>query len=402
MTEVGMADVEVKEVESTLANRISSVVQAACSSSPVHGLTHDFYRYPARFSPEFARAAVLSFSNPGDTVIDPFMGGGTTVVEAITSGRRAVGCDVNSLSMFLARVKTNLLSQQQVDSLASWACDIAHEEMECRPTACPKSDVRFRNTPWWIHSKVQSILARINQLKDPSIRRAARCALLKTSQWALDCREFIPASKDFCQHFLEVAEDMATGYEELRERSRSQHTAVSMSSMRRVLHRSSIGLDEDGRVPKTWLPAKLVVTSPPYPGVHVLYHRWQVQGRRETPAAYGICDIHDGFGLPHYTMGGRAKSGVDKYFIHLKLIFSSMRRMLSDDAWVVQLIAFSDPSTQVARYLEAMNEAGFNEVSLNGDDASGRQWRIVPGRKWYIRDKDVPAGRELILLHRPA
>ena len=31
-------------------------------------------------------------------------------------------------------------------------------------------------------------------------------------------------------------------------------------------------------------PADLVVTSPPYPGIHMLYHRWQVDGRKETDA----------------------------------------------------------------------------------------------------------------------
>jgi hypothetical protein len=246
------------------------------------------------------------------------------------------------------------------------------------------------------------VLKKTIALKDQTTRRAARCGLLKTAQWALDCREFIPSSRDFCRRFVEVVDEMASGYEELRERIGSRGGTASLASVRRVLHRSSVGLERDSRVPKNWLPAKLVVTSPPYPGVHVLYHRWQVQGRRETPAAYGICDIHDGFGLPHYTMGGRAKSGIEKYFIQAKLIFESIRKMVSDDAWVVQLVAFSDPSTQVARYLEAMSEAGFSEVNVNGDGDSGRQWRIVPGRKWYVRDKDVPAGRELILLHRPS
>jgi hypothetical protein len=40
--------------------------------------------------------------------------------------------------------------------------------------------------------------------------------------------------------------------------------------------------------------AKLIVTSPPYPGVHVLYHRWHVDGRRETPAPYWIAGCNDG------------------------------------------------------------------------------------------------------------
>ena len=71
------------------------VRRAALDRAPVSGLTHTFYRYPARFSPQFAGAAIEAFSRPGDLVLDPYMGGATTIVEAIARGRQAVGCDLN-------------------------------------------------------------------------------------------------------------------------------------------------------------------------------------------------------------------------------------------------------------------------------------------------------------------
>ena len=45
---------------------------------PVSGLTHSFYNYPARFSPSFVRQAIINFTEPGDLVLDPFMGAGTS------------------------------------------------------------------------------------------------------------------------------------------------------------------------------------------------------------------------------------------------------------------------------------------------------------------------------------
>ncbi|MFH1104800.1 MAG: DNA methyltransferase, partial [Actinomycetota bacterium] len=64
---------------------------------------HDFYRYPARFPPKFAAAAVQAFTRPGDLVLDPFVGGGTTLVEAVRLGRRAVGADINPIAVFVSR-----------------------------------------------------------------------------------------------------------------------------------------------------------------------------------------------------------------------------------------------------------------------------------------------------------
>src|SRR6185436_11446244 len=87
---------------------VFAVRRAARDRAAVSGLTHTFYRYPARFSPQFAAAAIEAFSEPGDLVLDPYMGGATTLVEAIARGRRAVGCDLNSLAVFIARAKTTI------------------------------------------------------------------------------------------------------------------------------------------------------------------------------------------------------------------------------------------------------------------------------------------------------
>jgi len=94
---------------------------AVHSESPVSGHTHNFYRYPARFSPQFARAAIDAFSCPGDTVVDPFLGGATTAVEALLSGRRFIGCDLNPLAIFVARAKTTPLSKRDTKALTDWA-----------------------------------------------------------------------------------------------------------------------------------------------------------------------------------------------------------------------------------------------------------------------------------------
>jgi hypothetical protein len=72
--------------------------------------------YRACFKPQLPRFFIDRFTAPGDTVYDPFMGRGTTVIEAALSGRTPAGCDINPLSAVLAEPR---LSPPTVEEVAS-------------------------------------------------------------------------------------------------------------------------------------------------------------------------------------------------------------------------------------------------------------------------------------------
>src|ERR1700736_6595391 len=98
-----------------------ALIAGARDVSPVKGLTHGYYKYPARFSPAFARAAIETFTRPGDLCMDPHVGGGTTLVEALALGRHAIGVDISALAEFVVKVKTTVFSEAELNTLASWA-----------------------------------------------------------------------------------------------------------------------------------------------------------------------------------------------------------------------------------------------------------------------------------------
>jgi len=56
--------------------------------------THDG-RYRGNWSPYIPRNLILRYTKPGDLVLDPFVGGGTTAVEAKLLGRRCIARDIN-------------------------------------------------------------------------------------------------------------------------------------------------------------------------------------------------------------------------------------------------------------------------------------------------------------------
>src|SRR5881396_543941 len=59
--------------------------------------------YRACFKPQLPRFFIERLTAPDDVVYDPFMGRGTTVIEAALLGRVPYGCDINPLSAVLSQ-----------------------------------------------------------------------------------------------------------------------------------------------------------------------------------------------------------------------------------------------------------------------------------------------------------
>jgi len=383
-------------------------LEAVWTRKQVAGLTHAFYRYPARFSPLFARAAIEAFTKPGDVVYDPFMGGGTTLVEASAAGRAAIGTDINSLAVFVSKAKTTVLADADIMEVRVWACSIMPALNLHRPHAPAtewaemgyQRNLTGRNT-WAIRKVMELALAQVGDLRTPHQRQFARCLLLKTAQWALDCRKVIPSAAEFRAAFLRHLEQMADG---TRAYTNAVRQNRSFQTNAKCLFRSVVGIENDSLFDSGTTPT-LVLTSPPYPGVHVLYHRWQIRGRRETPAAYWIINGRDGSGTSFYTFGDRHEPGLSTYFEQLRAAFRSIARIVNRRTLIVQMVAFPDPSWQLPLYLDVMQDAGFVEskTSSLANTGDGRIWRSVPNRKWYADQKGViGSSKEVVLFHRLA
>ena len=81
-------------------------------------LTHGFHTYPAALHPDAAKQLLQLVG--GISVWDPFCGGGTVVVEAMTLGRRAVGSDVNPVAVLVAHARSQILPLEIISRMRSW------------------------------------------------------------------------------------------------------------------------------------------------------------------------------------------------------------------------------------------------------------------------------------------
>jgi hypothetical protein len=387
-----------------------SLRAAARDRGEVVGLTHGFYRYPARFSPLFAGAAIEQFTESGDLVLDPFAGGGTAIVEALARGRAVIGNDINSLAVFVSRVKTTPLTISEIVGIRTWAEET--QSFRCTsnfrssgashsPTLQNMSLPRAR----YIKKIIVRCLESADSLQTASMREFARCIVLKTAQWALDGRNRGASAREFRDMLAKTAGEMLNDLELFVANGARRFTKGFVRKQRTLIHGDASLIHEHPLFLKAGLKVKLVLTSPPYPGVHVLYHRWQVDGRKETPAPYWIANCKDGSGEGYYTFGGRKEKGLNRYFDRSLRTLLSIRKVMHPEGTFVQLIAFNNPKTQLPRYLENMNRAGFREIFLGCGEPqrrASRIWRLVPNRKWHATLKgQTGSSREVVLIHKP-
>ena len=124
----------------TSQHKMEQPRQDAKSWSSDYG-THGFHRYVGRFPAHLIRAIINAFgATPNDTILDPFCGSGTTLVEARMLGVKAVGIEISPLSAMISRVKsqfpdsgfsiTGLLEEIDAFYIEKWTSFLGGREID--------------------------------------------------------------------------------------------------------------------------------------------------------------------------------------------------------------------------------------------------------------------------------
>ena len=78
------------------------------------------YQHPAMFPEQLAADHILSWSNPGDVVLDPFMGSGTTAKMAVLNGRHYIGFDISEEYCRIAEQRVREATEKQEEVTEEW------------------------------------------------------------------------------------------------------------------------------------------------------------------------------------------------------------------------------------------------------------------------------------------
>lgn len=93
--------------------------------------------HPCQFPVELVERLVLALSNPGDLIVDPYMGVGSTLVAAIIHGRRSAGADLVEEYVDIAR-----------DRVTRAAAGTLATRPRGRPVYVPSGDSPLTRRPW--------------------------------------------------------------------------------------------------------------------------------------------------------------------------------------------------------------------------------------------------------------
>jgi DNA modification methylase len=141
--------------------------------------SHDLHAFAAKFPPQLPRAFIRGLTNPFDIVLDPMMGSGTTVVEALLAGRIGVGLDIDPLALRLGRVKTLPLDTDQLRNTGEFVFSHANKLLSNGKTierSLTKFDKRTREfIDYWFlpitQRELMALTLAIQAIPDTSQRR---------------------------------------------------------------------------------------------------------------------------------------------------------------------------------------------------------------------------------------
>jgi len=308
---------------------------------------HSMHPYPARFIQEIPRALIELFPPPpGTSVLDPFCGSGTTLVEAQNRNIDSLGIDLHPLACLIARVKTCPLTGDLVSEGSLVANRAQRADVPVPPI--PRLDHWFQPP---VQKALASIVGAIRAVADESLRNALSVALsriiVRVSNQESDTRyAAVPkiVSADFV--FSEFQRSVQLVSTLLSERF---ETMFRPNAGVRVVNADIRAVPE-----RALTPVGLVVTSPPYPNAYEywLYHKYRMYWLGMDPLAVRRDEIG---ARPHYFQKN-PHTDVD-FVLAMKSAFVVIADTLVDDGVACFLVGDSVIRGRKVDNLSLLSEA---------------------------------------------
>jgi len=242
--------------------------------------THDLHAFPAKFPPQLPRKFIDGLTQPGDIVLDPMVGSGTTLVEAVLAGRHAIGFDIDPLALRLCRAKTTAASPSQVaqtglDVLRRARTAVYEQKDDLRREIARRFDTKTQQfIDYWFAPEVQiELLALLKQIESLQENEVRAFLELVFSSIIITKSGGVSLALDLAHTRPHRAKDKLyrSPIKEFEKRFRQNLNSLSTFSVAHSL--VILGCGNAQSLPLKDSSVDLVVTSPPYPANAIDYMR---------------------------------------------------------------------------------------------------------------------------------
>lgn len=280
-----------------LQTEYSKIIKRNQTRSVNQYLTHWIYPYKGKFHPQMIRA-LLNILNikEGDTILDPFIGSGTTALEAQLMGINCIGIDISPLCVLQSKVKC-----ESIYSLKN-ILNIKNDILNARPRNSMMTLADF-------DKKIRTLDEVIRNIEDPKTQNFYKIAeLIAYSDKTRRKKEFYSSFSKAIDKMIASAKDFEDIKNELQ--LKLGNIDIREGDCRKLKFNDS---SVDG-----------IITSPPY-SIALDYvandaHAFGALG-------YDLNKIREGF----VGVRGRGSDRIQLYNQDIEEAYGEMYRVLKDD-----------------------------------------------------------------------
>ena len=428
-------------------NRFDALRTALSADLDFHGMDsgygpHAWHPFPAKFPPQLPEFLIEQLSEPDDVVLDPMLGSGTTLVEAVRLGRRAVGCDIDPLARMIAAAKLTPVdpsaAQETGQAIVS---DAKRDCWEAISELRQDFDLRFDAKTadfinYWFLPQTQlellAILKGIESLPQDGMREFLKVVfsstiIAKTGGVSL-ARDLahtrphrdinkIPGSAfvEFAKRLERNVAALARGgpYDLGKSYSRTETGLIASNGQYRQGEIHAASAADTGLPPAS---IDLIVTSPPYANNAIDYMRahkfslvwfgWKITDLTKIRSQYlghdaASRETHDN--LPDQCeetiarlaeRDARKAATLRRYFGEMAAVIAEMRRVLKRGGAAVIVVGTSNLrgiDVETHKGLAAIGESAGFELSGIGVRRLDRDKRMMPARWETQPDSQIEA-----------
>jgi len=309
---------------------------------------HRLHPYLGKFIPQLVEIFLRKYFEPNQTVLDPFCGSGTTLVQANELGINAIGYDISAFNVLLTRAKVQKCNIRRVRTEVLDALDrlrrltqsrdqLGFWEERAAELEIPQTDNEYLRK-WYAPRALDELLAYRYLIENEGylyqdllkiiLSRSARSARL-TTHYDLDFPKKPQTEPYWCYKHSRTCNPTTEAFKFI--------SRYSLDTLRRIEEFAGLRTDAKTRVrhadsrQANFPPIDGVITSPPYVGLidyhdqHAYaYHLLGLRDRREAEIGPAV--------------NGSSQKAQRQYQLDIAKVFRRAVEAMAKGGWIIVVI----------------------------------------------------------------